>query len=119
MEMRTIGQSQRPATEGTLDRHSPPGAGRNDSQWPRSAQAQLALVLVRNWVLEAIRTKDTATIVEIFNRIDGKVQDRIALGGDDGEPIRIQPLDVHQFTDEELRSYEALIRKGTTPRSDD
>ena len=86
---------------------------------PDRRQAQLALVLVRNWVLEAIRTKDTATIVEIFNRIDGKVQDRIALGGDDGEPIRIQPLDVHQFTDEELRSYEALIRKGTTPRSDD
>ena len=86
---------------------------------PDRRQAQLAQVLVRNWVLEAIRTKDTATIVEIFNRIDGKVQDRIALGGDDGEPIRIQPLDVHQFTDEELRSYEALIRKGTTPRSDD
>ena len=81
--------------------------------------SRLDQVLVRNWVLEAIRTKDTATIVEIFNRIDGKVQDRIAVGGDDGQPIRIQTLDVHQFTDEELRSYEALIRKGTTPRSDD
>ena len=86
---------------------------------PNRREAQLALVLVRNWVLEAIRTKDTVTIVEIFNRIDGKVQDRIALGGDDGEPIRIQPLDVHQFTDEELRSYEALVRKATAPRSDD
>jgi hypothetical protein len=86
---------------------------------PDRRHSRLDQVLVRNWVLEAIRTKDTATIVEIFNRIDGKVQDRIALGGDDGEPIRIQPLDVRQFTDEELRSYEALIRKGTTPRLDD
>jgi hypothetical protein len=86
---------------------------------PDRRHARLDQVLVRNWVLEAIRTKDTATIVEIFNRIDGKVQGRIALGGDDGEPIRIQPIDARQFTDEELRSYEALIRKATTPRSDD
>jgi hypothetical protein len=55
--------------------------------------------------------------VEIFNRIDGKVHDGVSVSGEDGEPIRIQPLDVQQFTDEELRSYEALIRKGMAPPS--
>jgi uncharacterized protein DUF5681 len=87
------------------------------AQDPR--QSQLAHALIRNFVLEAIRTKDTAMFAEIFNRAEGKVQDRIAVGGDDGEPIRIQSIDVQHFTDEELRSYEALIRKGTAPRSDD
>src|SRR5438094_9322297 len=58
-----------------------------NAQDPR--QSQLAHALIRNWVLEAIRTKDTAMIAEIFNRIEGKVQDRLALGGEDDEPIRI------------------------------
>jgi hypothetical protein len=88
-------------------------------------QQSLAHALVRNWVLEAIRTKDTPTISEIFNRIEGKLRDRIALGGEEGEPIRIEPIDAKNFTDEELAAYEKLIRKGSAhdkktddPRSD-
>jgi hypothetical protein len=95
-----------------------------NAQDPR--QSQLAHALIRNWVLEAIRTKDTAMIAEIFNRIEGKVQDRLALGAEGGEPIRIECVDPKQFTDEELADYEKLIRKATAshskidnPRSDD
>src|SRR5215831_2229597 len=40
------------------------------AQDPR--QSQLAHALIRNFVLEAIRTKDTGMITEIFNRIEGK-----------------------------------------------
>jgi Family of unknown function (DUF5681) len=86
------------------------------AQDPR--QSQLAHVLIRNWVLEAIRTKDTSMITEIFNRIEGKVKDRFELGGEEGEPIRIQRVDVKRLTDEELADYEKLIRKATDPRSD-
>src|SRR5262249_55501187 len=93
---------------------------------PDPRQSQLAHALIRNWVLEAIRTKDTTMISEIFNRIEGKVQDRLALGGEDGEPIRIERIDVKQLTDEELETYEKIIRKATPaktkkrgPRSDD
>ena len=82
-------------------------------------QSSLGQALIRNWVLDAIRTKDTSMIKEIFDRIDGKTKDRIELGGEDGEPIRIQSIDVTRFTDEELEAYETLIRKATTPRSDD
>ena len=93
-----------------------------NAQDPRQS---LAHALIKNWVLEAIRTKDTAMVVEIFNRIEGKLRDRLAVGGEVGEPIRIQPIDARNFTDEELSQYEKLIRKGTTsdkktddPRSD-
>ena len=82
-------------------------------------QSQLAHALIRNWVLEAIRTKDTTMISEIFNRIEGKVKDRIAVGGDEGLPIQVEPVDPKQFTDEELAAYEKLIRKATASRSDD
>ena len=82
-------------------------------------QSSLGQALIRNWVLDAIRTKDTSTIKEIFDRTDGKTKDRIELGGEDGEPIRIQSIDVTRFTDEELEVYETLIRKATAPRSDD
>jgi hypothetical protein len=95
-----------------------------NAQDPR--QSQLAHALIRNWVLEAIRTKNTAIVAEIFNRIEGKVQDRLALGGEGGETIRIERVEVSHFTDEELAQYENLIRKGTAsrvktvdPRSDD
>src|SRR5215467_8770649 len=47
------------------------------------SQSQLAHALIRNWVLEAIRTKDTTMISEIFDRVEGKVKNRLALGGDD------------------------------------
>ena len=94
-----------------------------NAQDPR--QSQLAHALIRSWVLEAIRTKDTTMIAEIFNRIEGKVKDRLALGGDEGEPIRIERLDVKQLSDEELETYEEIIRKASPrkkspgPRSDD
>jgi len=87
-----------------------------NAQDPR--QSQLAHALIRNWVLEAIRTRDTTTISEIFNRVEGKVKDRLALGGEDDEPIRIQRVDVKQFTDEELEAYESIIRKATRRKSD-
>jgi hypothetical protein len=51
-----------------------------NAQDPRQS---LAHALIKNWVLEAIRTKDTAMIVEIFNRIEGKVRDRHAVGGEE------------------------------------
>jgi Family of unknown function (DUF5681) len=82
-------------------------------------QSQLAHALIRNWVLEAIRTKDTDMIAEIFNRIEGKVKDRVELGGEDGEPIRIERIDVKRLSDEELAEYEKLIRKATGTRTDD
>ena len=82
-------------------------------------QSQLAHALIRNWVLEAIRTKDTTMITEIFNRIEGKVKDRICVGGDEGAPIHVERVDPTQFTDEELAAYEKLIRKATASRSDD
>jgi hypothetical protein len=82
-------------------------------------QRPLAYVLIRNWVAEGIKTKDTQIITEIFNRVDGKVKDRIELGGEDGAPIRIQRVDAKKLTDEELTQYEAIIRKATDPRSDD
>ena len=87
------------------------------AQDPR--QSQLAHALIRNFVLEAIRTKDTAMFAEIFNRIEGKVKDRIAVGGDDAGPIQVERVDPTQFTDEELAAYEKLIRKATASRSDD
>lgn len=87
------------------------------AQDPR--QSQLADALIRNFVLEAIRTKDTAMFAEIFNRIEGKVKERIAVGGDDGRPIQVERIDPKQFTDEELAAYEKLIRKATASRSDD
>ena len=87
-----------------------------NAQDPR--QSQLAHALIRNFVLEAIRTKDTGMITEIFNRIEGKVKDRLALGGEGYEPIRIEHVDVKRLTDEELAEYEKLIRKATVPRSD-
>ena len=87
------------------------------AQDPR--QSQLAYALIRNFVLEAIRTKDTAMFAEIFNRTDGKVKDRIVVGGDDGAPIQVERVDPKQFTDEELAAYEKLIRKAMAPRSDD
>ena len=83
-------------------------------------QRSLAHVLIRNWVAEGIKTKDTQIIMEIFNRVDGKVKERIELGGEDGTPIRIQRvIDVKRLTDEELAQYEAIIRKATDPESDD
>jgi hypothetical protein len=81
-------------------------------------QRTLGEVLVRNWVLEAIKTRDNDTVAEIFNRMDGKVKDRIALGGDEGEPIRIETIDMKNLSDEELEQYEQLVRKGRTPRPD-
>jgi hypothetical protein len=81
-------------------------------------ERSLAEVLVRNWVIEGIKTKDTQIINEIFNRVDGKVKDRIALSGDEGEPIRIERVDAKRFTDEELEAYEKLIRKAIVPGSD-
>jgi Family of unknown function (DUF5681) len=87
------------------------------AQDPR--QSQLAHALIRNFVLEAIRTKDTAMFAEIFNRIEGKAKDRIAVGGDDAGPIQVERVDPKQFTDEELAAYEKLIRKATASRSDD
>jgi hypothetical protein len=87
-----------------------------NAQDPR--QSQLAHALIRNWVFEAIRTKDTGMIAEIFNRIEGKVKDRLALGGDEeGEPIRFERIDVKRLTDEELAEYERLVKKATDPRS--
>jgi len=87
----------------------------------KDSQSQLAHALIKNWVLEAIRTKDTTMVVEIFNRIEGKVKDRLAVGGEGDEPIRIERIDISNFSDEELAQYEALIRKGTTlhGRTDD
>ena len=32
--------------------------------------------------MDTIRTKDTAMIAEIFNRVERKVKDRLALGGE-------------------------------------
>jgi Family of unknown function (DUF5681) len=87
------------------------------AQDPR--QSQLAHALIRNFVLEAIRTKDTVMIAEIFNRIEGKAKDRIAVGGDGAGPIQVERVDPKQFTDEELAAYEKLIRKATASRSDD
>jgi len=87
------------------------------AQDPR--QSQLAYALIRNFVLEAIRTKDTAMFAEIFNRTDGKIKDRIVVGGDEGAPIQVERVDPKQFTDEELAAYEKLIRKATASRSDD
>jgi hypothetical protein len=88
-------------------------------------QPSLGYVLVKNFVLEAIRTKDIDMVIEIFNRIDGKVKERLELGGEDGEPIRVERIDPKQFTDEELELYETLIRKASPtkpeqsdPRSD-
>lgn len=81
-------------------------------------QNPLAYVLVRNFVLEAIRTKDLDMVTEIFNRIDGKVKERLELGGEDGEPIRVERIDVKQFTDEELELYEGLIKKGSSKNSE-
>jgi hypothetical protein len=84
-------------------------------------QPTLAEVLIKNFVYEAIRTKDTEMVIEIFNRMDGKVKDRIELGGEDGEPIRVQRIDPKQFTDEELEEYERLVKKasGTGPERSD
>src|SRR5262249_8937326 len=82
-------------------------------------QSSLGQALIRNWVLEAIPSNDTVAITEICDRIAGKSKGRMERGGEDGEPIRIQSIDVTRFTDEELEAYEALIRKATTPRSDD
>jgi hypothetical protein len=73
----------------------------------------LGYVLVRNFVLETIRTKDTQAFNAIVDRVDGKVKERFELGGEDGEPIRIERIDPKQFTDEELELYEALIRKAS------
>jgi hypothetical protein len=44
--------------------------------------------------------------------VDGKVKDRIELGGEDGAPIRVERIDPKQFTDEELEVYEKLIKKA-------
>jgi hypothetical protein len=83
-------------------------------------QRSLAEVLIRNWVIEGIKTKDTQIINEIFNRVDGKVKDRIALSGDEGgEPIKIERVDMKNLTDEELQEYERLVQKTRTPRSDE
>jgi hypothetical protein len=87
-----------------------------NAQDPR--QSQVAHALIRNWVFEAIRTKDITMIVEIFNRVEGKVKDRVALSGDEEEPIRIERIDVTRFSDEELAQYEKLIQKARAPRSD-
>ena len=79
----------------------------------------LGYVMVRNFVLETIRTKDTHAFNSIIDRVDVKVKERFELGGEDGEPIRIETVDAKRFTDEELVEYEKLVRKATTPRSDD
>ena len=79
-------------------------------------QPTFGYVLVKNFVLETIRTKDIDMVVEIFNRIDGKVKDRLEVGGEDGEPIRVERIDPKQFTDEELELYETLIKKATAAR---
>jgi hypothetical protein len=61
-------------------------------------------------------TDDIDMVIEIFNRIDGKVKDRLELGGEDGEPIRVERIDAKQFTDEELELYEELIKKASTKK---
>ena len=46
----------------------------------------LGYVMVRNFVLETIRTKDTHAFNSIIDRVDGKVKERFELGGEGGEP---------------------------------
>ena len=46
-------------------------------------QSTFRYALIKNWVVKTIQKGDIDGIVEIFNRVDGKVPNRIALGGEE------------------------------------